>query len=346
MSFATSPIKVSIIGDLFMRAETFSRALSEAGGDRYELMTHENEWPVAPFDPPRDGIKEYQGQDEKTIEQIGDAEILILHMAPLTRAVFERCANLKLIGISRAGTVNIDTQAAKDHGVKIVNAPGRNASAVAEFTIGAILAQTRLFTIGHSSLSQGEWRGDLYRADRTGQELSQMSVGLIGYGAIGPRVARLLVPFGPRIMFNDPYVDITDDDRTLGIEKCDFETLLATCDVVSMHPKVTDETRGMMNAQAFATMKPGSYFINTARGPLMDEFALVDALKSGHLAGAAIDTFDPEPPDPGHPLFALPNITLTPHIAGASVYVSTFAAQVIATDISNFVHGRPLNNPC
>lgn len=345
MSFATSPIKVSIIGDLFMRAQTFAEALMSHGGDRFDIIVHENQWPVAPFDPPRDGIKEYQGQDEETIKQIGDAEILVLHMAPLTRAVFEQCPNLKLIGISRAGTVNIDRQAAKDHGVQIVNAPGRNASAVAEFTIGAILAQTRLFTVGHTSLSQGEWRGDLYRADRTGQELSQMSVGLIGYGAIGPRVARLLVPFGPRIMFDDPYVEQTDEDRALGIEKCDFETLLATCDVVSMHPRVTDETRGMMNAQAFAMMKPGSYFINTARGPLMDEFALADALKSGHLAGASIDTFDPEPPDPSHPLFALPNITLTPHIAGASVYVSTFAAQVIAKDIGNFVHSRPLNNP-
>lgn len=346
MQFATNPIKVSIIGDLFMRAQTFASALTENGGGQYEIAAHENEWPVAPFDPPRDGIKEFQGMDERSIEQIGDAEILILHMAPLSRRVFERCPNLKLIGISRAGTVNIDMQAARDHGVQIVNAPGRNASAVAEFTIGAILAQTRLFTIGHSSLSQGEWRGDLYRADRTGQELSQMSVGLIGYGAIGPRVARLLVPFGPRIMFNDPYVDITDEDRALGIEKCDLDTLLTTCDVVSLHPRVTDETRGMMNAEAFAMMKPGSYFINTARGPLMDEFALADALNSGHLAGAAVDTFDPEPPVPDHPLFALPNITLTPHIAGASVYVSTFAAQVIAEDINNFIDGRPLNNPC
>jgi D-3-phosphoglycerate dehydrogenase len=346
MPFATSPIKVSIIGDLFMRGETFAAALKKNDGERFDVTVHENEWPVAPFEPPRDGIKEYQGQDGETIKQIGDAEILILHMAPLTRAVFEQCPNLKLVGIARAGIVNIDRQAAKDHGVQIVNAPGRNASAVAEFTIGAILAQTRLFTVGHASLSQGQWRGDLYRADRTGQELSQMSVGLIGYGAIGPRVARLLVPFGPRIMFDDPYVDITEEDIALGIEKCDFKTLLTLCDVVSMHPRVTDETRGMMNAQAFAMMKPGSYFINTARGPLMDEMALADALRSGHLAGAAIDTFDPEPPKPDHPLFALPNITLTPHIAGASVYVSTFAAELIATDIGKFVRGEPLTNPC
>lgn len=346
MPFTTKPIKVAIIGDQFMRAQTFAHVLTAQGGERFGITTHENEWPVAPFDPPRDGIKEYQGQDEKSIEQIGDAEILILHMAPLTRRVFEQCLNLKLIGIARAGIVNIDRQAAKDHGVQIVNAPGRNASAVAEFTIGAILAQTRLFTMGHTALSQGQWRGDLYRADRTGQELSQMSVGLIGYGAIGPRVARLLVPFGPRIMFNDPYVAITDEDKALGIEKCDLRTLLTTCDVVSLHPRVTEETRGMMDAKAFAKMKPGSYFINTARGPLMDEFALVDALKSGHLAGAAIDTFDPEPPNPDHPLFALPNVTLTPHIAGASVYVTTFAARMIAKDIHNFVHGRPLINPC
>lgn len=346
MAFATNPIRVSIIGDLFMRGETFAAALKETGGARFDVTVHENEWPVAPFEPPRDGIKEYQGRDDETINQIGDAEVLILHMAPLTRAVFEQCPNLKLVGIARAGIVNIDRQAASDHGVQIVNAPGRNASAVAEFTIGAILAQTRLFTAGHTSLSQGQWRGDLYRADRTGQELSQMTVGLIGYGAIGPRVARLLVPFGSRILFNDPYVEQSDEDRALGIEKCDFQTVLTTSDVVSMHPRVTDETRGMMDARAFAMMKPGSYFINTARGPLMDEMALAEALRSGHLAGAAVDTFDPEPPDPDHPLFNLPNITLTPHIAGASVYVSTYAAQMIAADIDNFVEGRPLTNPC
>ena len=148
----------------------------------------------------------------------------------------ERCPDLKLVAVSRGGPVNVDLKAAKARGVAVVNAPGRNASAVAEFTIGAIIAVTRLITEGHAALSQGEWRGDLYRAEVAGPELSELTVGLIGYGHIGTRVVKLLKPFGPRILVFDPYVEVSAEDRADGVEQVDFDALLARADVVSLHP--------------------------------------------------------------------------------------------------------------
>ncbi|WP_421850404.1 2-hydroxyacid dehydrogenase [Oricola sp.] len=329
-----------------MRADAFASALNTIPGACFSIRTFETDWPEHPFGAPFDGIKEYQGSAETSAAEIGDSEICITHLAPIPRSVFEKCPNLKLIGVSRGGPVNVDIAAAREHGVQVVNAPGRNATAVAEFTIGAILCQTRRFTLGHAGLSKGIWRGDLYRADRTGQELSELTVGLIGYSAVGRRVAHLLEPFGCRIVFSDPYVEPNAEDAAAGITKCDFATLLRVSDVVSLHARLTPETRDMFTADTFASMKQGAYLINTARGELIDQQALTAALQSGHLGGAALDTYVPEPPAPNDPLLPLPNVTLTPHIAGASVHVVTFAANMIAADVGNYLAGKELNNPC
>ena len=131
--------------------------------------------------------------------------------------MLDRLPGLKLIAVSRGGPVNIDMAAARERGVLVVNTPGRNASAVAEFTIAAILAETRLIRAGHEALRQGVWRGDLYRADLTGTELSELTVGLIGYGLIGTRVVKLLKPFGCRILVADPYVPLSPEDIADGV---------------------------------------------------------------------------------------------------------------------------------
>ena len=160
-----------------------------------------------------EGLKEYQGEPDAIVEFIGGASILITHLAPITGAILDRLPELKLIAVSRGGPVNLDMAAARERGVKIVNTPGRNASAVAEFTIAAILVETRLIRAGHEALRQGHWRGDLYRADLTGTELSELTVGLIGYGEIGTRVVPLLKPFGCRILVCDPYKELSAAGR-------------------------------------------------------------------------------------------------------------------------------------
>ena len=185
------------------------------------------------------------------------------------------------------------------------------------------------------------WRGDLYRYDRTGRELRGQTIGLVGLGAVAQMLVPYLKPFGLRILAFDPYVPAARFAE-LGVEGRDLPALLAESDIVSIHARVTKETIGMMGRQEFAQMKPGAYFINTARGPLVDYDALYAALASGHLGGAGLDCFPQEPPPADWPLLKLPNVTLTPHIAGSSQQSAERGADQVARDVANFVAGRPL----
>ena len=342
---------VAIIGDRFMLPRLFEEALRDVCGDTLAIRSLEQPWPDEPMEhgyakAGMDGLKEYMGQPDDIVAFIGDAPILVTHLAPLSAGMMDRLPHLKLVAVSRGGPVNIDVRGARARGIQVVNTPGRNASAVAEFTIGAILSQTRLITRGHDSLRRGEWHGDLYRADLTGDELSEMTVGVIGYGHVGTRVVRLLKAFGCRILVCDPYVQLAVEDLNDGVEQVGFERLLAQSDVVSLHPRVTEETRGMIGAAQFAAMKPGSFFVNTARGPLVDYQALYDALASEHLRGAAIETFAVEPVPPDWPLLQLPNVTLTPHIAGASVKTVRIAARAAALEVQRYLNGESLHHLC
>ncbi|MFO1075142.1 MAG: 2-hydroxyacid dehydrogenase [Geminicoccaceae bacterium] len=349
--------EVAVIGDRFMLPSAFVEALRPVLGEAWRLRTLELPWPDEPVHhgyaqdgkplaPGLAGLREYMGEPDAIAEFIGDAELLVNHLAPITGPMLDRLPNLKLIAVSRGGPVNIDMAAARAHGVKVVNTPGRNASAVAEFTIAAILVETRLIRAGHEALRQGEWRGDLYRADLTGTELSELTVGLIGYGHIGTRVVRLLKPFGCRILVADPYVPLSAADVADGVEAVDLDTLLAASDVVSLHARVTEETRGFLAAPQFARMKPGAYFINTARGPMVSYGDLYAALKSGHLRGAMLETFWQEPPPADAPLLRLPNVTLTPHIAGASTTTVRIAARMAAEEVRRWLAGEPPLNAC
>ncbi len=342
---------ISIIGDNFMLPEMFREAIETACENLPPIALHTLPWPDEPMEhgyaaAGMDGLKEYQGSAEATLAMIGEAELLVTHLAPLSRTMLEALPRLKFVAVSRGGPVNIDMDAARERGVRVVNTPGRNAGAVAEFTLGAILAETRNITRGHDALRGGDWRGDLYRADVTGRELSEMTVGVIGYGAIGTRVVRLLRAFGCRILVADPYVQITTEDRQAGVEHVGFDQLLAESDVVTLHARVTEETTGFIDAAAFAAMKPGAIFVNTARGPMVDYDALYDALASGHLKGAMLETFAVEPASPDLPLLKLPNVTLTPHIAGASVKTVTIAASQAAEEVRRYLAGEPPLNPC
>jgi D-3-phosphoglycerate dehydrogenase / 2-oxoglutarate reductase len=345
------PKEVAIIGDYFMLPEVFEQKLLEACGDKVLVRTRKDDWPDEPMahgyaDPGMEGLKEYFGSAEGVIDFVGEAEILVTHLAPVSRRVLERLPKLKMIAVSRGGPVNIDMKAARAFNVLVVNTPGRNSSAVAEFTIGAILAETRKIRTGHEALRVGAWRGDLYRADTTGRELNEMTVGVIGYGNIGTKVVKLLRAFGARILVNDPYVQLSADDIAAGVTLVDFATILRDSDVVTLHPRVTGETTGMMSAEAFAAMKPGSLFVNTARGPLCDYDALYKALIDGPLGSAMLETFGVEPVPADWPLLQLPNVTLTPHIAGASVRTVTFAAEQAAEEVRRYLAGEGARNPC
>lgn len=343
--------EIAIIGDHFMLPEVFQAKLTEACGAAIVTRIRTDNWPDQPMEhgyatAGMEGLKEYFGTADDVVEFIGDAAILVTQLAPMSRAMLERLPGLKMIAVSRGGPVNIDMAAARDHGVLVVNTPGRNASAVAEFTLGAMLAQTRKITEGHEALRAGIWRGDLYRADVTGRELNELTIGVIGYGNIGTRVVKLLRAFGARVLVHDPYVQLAPEDAAAGVELVSFDRLLTGADVVTLHARVTDETRLMMNAEAFAKMRPGSIFLNTARGPMCNYDALYDALVSGHLGGAMLETFAVEPVPADWPLLQLPNVTITPHIAGASVRTVTFAAEQAAEEVRRYLAGEPPRNAC
>ena len=343
---------VAIMGDRFMLSEMFEAAIrARCSHEELTIRRRDLAWPDEPMEhgyakAGLDGLKEYLGDPDAVVEFVGDADIFVTHIAPLSGAMMDRLPKLRLVAVSRGGPVNIDMEAARARKIRVVNTPGRNASAVAEFTIGAILAQTRNITRGHDALRVGTWRGDLYRADVTGDELSDMTVGVIGYGAIGTRVVRLLKAFGCRILVCDPYVQLTPEDRNDAVLQVSLERLLAESDVVTLHARVTPETTGMIGKDALARMKKGAYFINTARGPMVDYDALYEALRGNHLRGAMLETFAIEPPPSDWPLLKLENVTLTPHIAGASLKTVRIAAAQAAEEVRRYVAGEPPVNPC
>ncbi|MFT3987766.1 2-hydroxyacid dehydrogenase [Aestuariivirga sp.] len=343
---------IAVIGDLFMLSKMFEEALRERCRlHELNIRAYDLPWPDEPMEhgyavKGMDGLKEYMGKPDQVVELVGNSEILVTHLAPLSAGILDRLPKLKFVAVSRGGPVNIDMKAARERGVTVVNTPGRNASAVAEFTIGAILAETRNITRGHDALKRGEWRGDLYRADLAGEELCEMTVGLIGYGEVGRRVVKFLKAFGCRILVSDPYVQLSVDDLRDGVQQVSLERVLVESDVVSLHPRVTAETTKMMNRDTFAQMKKGAYFINTARGPLVDYDALYEAMVSGHLRGAMLETFDVEPAPADSRFLKLPNVTLTPHIAGASVRTVKYAAGLAAEEVRRYLDGEPALNRC
>src|SRR3954453_22952272 len=242
---------IAIVGDRFMLPSVFAERIAAACGNGVSIRTLEQPWPDEPMEhgyagSPLDGLKEFMGHPDEVAEFIRDSALLVTHLAPISRPMLERLPGLKFIAVSRGGPVNIDMQAARDHGVLVVNTPGRNASAVAEFTIGAMLAETRLIRSGHESMRAGEWRGDLYRANRTGRERGEMPVGIVGYGAIGTRVVKLLKAFGCKILVTDPYVQLSAQDRNDGVEHVALADLLARADVITLHVRVTPETTGFI----------------------------------------------------------------------------------------------------
>jgi len=344
------PLTIGIIGDGFMQPGFFEAALkARLPGTDLRFRQMELDWPLRLKSTKHDPtlpVGEFVGRPEDYFGFLGELDILITHLAPITGQSLDHAPNLRLIAVSRGGPVNIEMAAARERGIPVVNTPGRNASAVAEFTVASLLAETRNLIRGHLAVANGTFGREFYHYANTGPELCELTVGIIGYGDIGTRVARLLRPFGCAILIYDPFKELTEDERAAGLRKADLDDVMRQADVVTLHPRVTPQTRGMISRERIAMMKPGGYIVNTTRGQVLDYAALHDALVSGHLKGAALDTFEPEPPPPDWPLLKLPNVTLSPHIAGASRYSATKAATMIAEDIALFLDGKAPLYPC
>ena len=222
--------------------------------------------------------------------------------------IFLRAKKLKAIARFGVGVDNIDLESAKRHGIIVSNAKGMNSNPVAELAVALMLSCLRNIPNFNTSIREGEW-------DRfMGRDLSGMTVGLLGFGDIAQKAAKKLSGFDVMIQAYDLYPD-AEKAQKLGVTMVSMEEVLATSDIVSMHLPSLPETRRIMNDEAFGRMKHGSYFVNTARGALVDESALYRALKSGKLCAAASDVFEQEPVNADNPLFGLPNFFATPHTA-------------------------------
>lgn len=281
------------------------------------------------------------------MNEIRDADVIMTHQCPMPSEVFEVAKNLKLLITNRGGIENIDLEAATKAGVPVIANPAHNANAVAEMTVGLMIAETRNIGRCHASMfCKHQWLENFPNFGRI-HELKGSTVGLIGFGTIGRIVAEKLNAFGVRLMAYDPYAD-PEDIRNGGAEPSELEALLKNSDIVSMHARVSESSRGMMGEKQFRMMKPTAVFINTARSPLVDMKALYRALKEKWITGAAIDNYDVEPVPADEPLLKLDNITFSCHKSGDTVEAFADSPAMVLKEAEKFFnHERPrfLMNP-
>jgi len=250
--------------------------------------------------------------------------ILVRH-AVVPAAVIDASPRLRAVSKMGTGVAEIAVDAATARGVPVANTRGSNAEAVAQLTVGLIYAMVRRIPQNDATMRAGGWDKSIYPHTR----LDGRTLGLVGYGVIGRRVAELMRPLGMTFLTYSPRVP--DAELPAWVRRVGLDELVAAADIVSLHNELTPETRNMFDAARLARMKPSAYLVNTARGALVDEEALVAALKDGTILGAALDVFREEPTSPGNPLLALPNVVLTAHI-GAMTEESEQAGSTAAVE--------------
>jgi len=268
-------------------------------------------------------------------ENLAAFHVLVVQFTPISRGFLEASTNLRVIGVLRGGTENVDVEFATDRGITVMNTPGRNARAVAECTMGMILGEIRNIARSHACLRSGDWRRVFPNSDAI-PELYEKTVGLVGYGAVGHLVAGYLHAFGSRILAYDPFAEGDPSPAEL----VDLETLMRESDVVSIHARLTEETHHLIGEKELALMKPSAVVVNTARSGLIDEPALIRALSERRIMGAALDVFDTEPLPPDHPLLKLDNVTITPHLAGSTVDAFRNSPKLMARHLTRMLKGE------
>ncbi len=250
-------------------------------------------------------------------ELIRDMDFAIAGQVPVSRAVLDAARRLKLLHKWGVGVDNLDLDAARRLGVRVARTTGSNALAVAEFTIGLMLAASRFLPYGHHWLKQGDWRGP-GRLPGESLLLSGKTVGIIGFGAIGTQVAKLLRGFGCAILYAKQTPLPEAEEAALGVKRAGIDEIVATADIVSLHCPLTPETAGLIDAKRLAAMKPSAILVNVARGGVVIEADLYEALKARTIRAAAMDVFSLEPLPADSPLLALDNIVVTPHLAAST----------------------------
>jgi len=302
--------------------------------------------------------------EDELISYMKDNEILITSYDQITKKVIENCKNLKLIVCTRANPVNIDVIAATEKNIPVIYTPGRNSDCTSEFTMAMILNAARKIPMAYKALKDGKYLADSKIVNETkdglkedvtwalgsdspyvtfkGSQLKGKILGILGLGSIGKRVATYARAFGMYIYVYDPYIpeiEINDNVQT----KVSLEKLLKESDFITCHCKVTKETTGLIGQKEFEIMKDTAYFINSSRGAIVNESALIDALRNHKIAGAALDVYESEPLYKDHPFInELDNIVITPHLAGATNDAISNHTAMIIEEIKRYLNGDGL----
>lgn len=273
---------------------------------------------------------------DELLRAISDYEALLVRSeTKVTKAVLGVADKLKVVGRAGVGVDNIDVAAAKERGVAVVNAPTAATNAVAELTLAHMLALARQVPRADASTRAGKWE----KKALMGFELSGRTLGLLGVGRIGGRVAELCQAFGMDVVVYDPYVD-AKRAAELRVTKVESpRDVVARADFVSVHVPLTNETRHLVDAALLMQFKKGAFILNVARGGIVDEKALFDAIQSGHLGGAGLDTFETEPMKES-PLAALPNVVFTPHVGASTVEAQVKAGMLVAEQVRKVLAGE------
>lgn len=259
--------------------------------------------------------------------------VLLRASPPFTEKVLASARGLKIIAKHGAGVDSVDVAAATRHGIAVMVAGGANADAVAEHALAMMLSLARELPRFDASLRKGEWKSLNYMV----RDFHTRTVGIVGYGQIGERTARLVRACGAQVVIHNRSKITPPEGMSL---EPDFNRLLESVDILSLHCPLTEKTRGLVGAAQLARMKPGALLINTARGPVVDEPALLEALQGGKLAGAGLDTFVVEPATAENPLFRLPNVLVTPHIAAMTTDAMVRMGTVAANNIISYLRGE------
>jgi D-3-phosphoglycerate dehydrogenase len=266
----------------------------------------------------------------------GYEALIVRSQTKVTAEILERGTSLKVVARAGIGLDNVDVDAATHRGVLVVNAPQSNIVSAAEHTIALLLAQARNIPLANTSVKAGRWERERFQ----GIELHGKTLGIIGVGRVGAMVAQRAAGFGMRVVGFDPYVT-RERAREFGVELMpNLPALLVQADLLTVHLPRTRETDGLIGAREFELMKEGVRLVNTSRGGIVDERALVDAIRSGKVAGAALDVFEQEPVPPAHPLLAFDNVVVTPHLGASTQEAQDKAGTAIAEMVRLALHGE------
>lgn len=310
-----------------------TRVIPSHGLDRVLHACDAEVW-HAPLPPPYETLREKAASCDGLLSLLTDR---------IDRPLLEACPRLRVVSNYAVGFNNIDVDAATSLGIRVGNTPGVLTDATADLAFALLIAAARRIVEGHAYTLHGKWK-TWEPMGHIGQDLAGRTLGIVGMGRIGYALARRChLGWGMRVVYNDLHRNEAAE-RDLRAERVDLPQLLEESDFVSLHANLTEGTRHMFDAAAFRRMKRTAVFVNTARGPLVDEQALHDALADGVIFAAGLDVTDPEPPHPDNPLLKLPNCVIAPHIASATVATRSAMAEIAADNLIFGLEGRPLRH--